>query len=276
MSPPPYIPPAPPGWHYQPTLGRWLWWDGIRWIDPGPPPEPTTQRWWPELPPIRFGAAVTSVVFLIAFFAIQQVVAAGDPDSVAVGIAAFGVLGLMVFGMPAVALLASRQFGSSGMLKSIGVRIRWIDLPLAIPGLIAMFVTIVATNLLFAAFQAPIGSNLEGYGDGGMPQSEYVFLIFISVIAAPIVEELLFRGALFRGLLDKMGLWPALILQGLIFGSMHYTPGQGWGNVNLIMSLGALGVLLGLMAKLTGRLGLPMVAHALFNFTSITLMYLSI
>lgn len=38
------IPPPSPGWYADPATGVWRWWDGYRWIDPGPVLPPSD---WP-------------------------------------------------------------------------------------------------------------------------------------------------------------------------------------------------------------------------------------
>ncbi len=49
---------------------------------------------------------------------------------------------------------------------------------------------------------------------------------FVTVILAPICEELVFRGALLGGLVKKTGIVPAVILSGLAFSLMHMNPEQ--------------------------------------------------
>lgn len=50
--------------------------------------------------------------------------------------------------------------------------------------------------------------------------------VFVTVILAPICEELVFRGALLGGLVKKTGVIPAVILSGLAFSLMHMNPDQ--------------------------------------------------
>ena len=279
-------PVAPPGWHFQPGVGRWLWWDGYRWIDPAatwspiPPnavsdPDEAPERWWPPLTPIRFPAAIVTAVFMVAMFATQLWVA-GSADEMGLGTAVLGlvVLAMSVLGMPAVALACAHHWGSRGALRSIGVRVRWIDLPLGVVTAVVMYAAMIVINLLTLGFGAETGSNLEGVGADGISGGYFLFLLVLAGLLAPITEELLFRGAMLRGLLDKLGTWPSLIVQSVIFGSMHFTPDQGWGNLNLILSLSVLGLCLGIITKATGRLGAAVIAHAIFNSANLLLLWL--
>ncbi|NLA35898.1 MAG: CPBP family intramembrane metalloprotease [Actinobacteria bacterium] len=288
MSQHAHAPIAPPGWHYQPALGRWLWWDGYGWIDPAanqPPPYSRHElagrseavdapgRWWPPLDPIGFGAAVLGIGFMAVMFVAQLLLGAADQDSGLVAVLALGFLMLSSAGMPAVALFASHRFGSKGVLRSIDLRVGWIDGLLCVPAAIGLLITLAIVNVMWTVLGGPVGTNLEELEAGGPDVFMFVLMFVLAGIIAPITEEMIFRGAIFRGLLSKMGLWPALVLQGLLFGAMHYTPGQGWGNLNLIISLGIMGIGLGVLTKLTGRLGLAILAHAVFNISQLTLLW---
>jgi membrane protease YdiL (CAAX protease family) len=96
---------------------------------------------------------------------------------------------------------------------------------------------------------------------------------FSTMIGAPIVEELFFRGLLQQALARfRMG---AVILQGLIFGVVHVTPGEGLGNVGIVGGLSAFGIVLGVAVRRTGRLGTAIVGHALFNAMAVIPILLS-
>ena len=51
-----------------------------------------------------------------------------------------------------------------------------------------------------------------------------VLSFVIVVLAAPIVEEIFFRGFLFRGLLATRGLWPAALISAALFAATHLDP----------------------------------------------------
>jgi membrane protease YdiL (CAAX protease family) len=80
-----------------------------------------------------------------------------------------------------------------------------------------------------------------------------------------VVEEIIFRGLLQRGLLSALPPWLAIAVQGLLFGAAHVSPERGMGNIGLALVLGAVGVVFGAAAYLTRRLAPTMVAHAIVN-----------
>jgi len=84
-------------------------------------------------------------------------------------------------------------------------------------------------------------------------------------LAAPLGEELIFRGILFRVARQRWG-WPrAAVLTALFFGVAHWAPWHLFGLV-------ALGLLLALLYQLTRSLLVPVAAHAAYNLVSLTLM----
>lgn len=85
-------------------------------------------------------------------------------------------------------------------------------------------------------------------------------------IASGILEELLFRGILFRLSSRIVGTWGALLFTSALFGLVHITnPGATWGSSVAIML--EAGVLLGAAYAVTGRLWLPIGMHMGWNFT---------
>ncbi|MCB1098990.1 MAG: CPBP family intramembrane metalloprotease [Verrucomicrobiae bacterium] len=84
--------------------------------------------------------------------------------------------------------------------------------------------------------------------------------IYSGVILAPIAEEILFRGWLQRMLTPICKVWPATILQAILFGVAHF--GQG---INGVAMTGSAGVALGLIFLYTGKLWPGILCHALIN-----------
>ncbi|NIS79455.1 MAG: CPBP family intramembrane metalloprotease [Anaerolineales bacterium] len=83
-----------------------------------------------------------------------------------------------------------------------------------------------------------------------------------AIILIPIVEETFFRGYLCRALVEKIGSWPGILLQALLF-SFH--PGhwvQGWPH---LMSIFAFGILAGWLIDRFGSIWAPIGAHAFAN-----------
>ena len=94
-----------------------------------------------------------------------------------------------------------------------------------------------------------------------------------AVVMAPIVEETLYRGLLFRALLRRVSPATAVFISALIFAAVHFL-----GDPNAFRSLpalAALGVILALRALRTGSLSSSILIHAGFNLTTTLLVLLA-
>ncbi len=99
--------------------------------------------------------------------------------------------------------------------------------------------------------------------------SDSVFYLVLSIItacvAAPIVEEFLFRGYIYGVLKQKTGTLFAMVVVGGIFAVVH-------GNLPALVPLWAFSILLCIAYEVTRSLWVPIGIHALFNVTNIVLM----
>lgn len=89
-----------------------------------------------------------------------------------------------------------------------------------------------------------------------------VMLGLSAVLIAPLTEEIIFRGFLFRNLRDTVGKGLAAVLSGLVFGLVHLHP-------TLILPLTGLGIALALLYEWTGSLWVPIAAHMAFNLLTL-------
>lgn len=89
-------------------------------------------------------------------------------------------------------------------------------------------------------------------------------LMGIAVILAPITEEIVFRGGLFRYFRTRIPRWLAIGLTSALFGALHVT----WGNLSGLPSFAPLAVLAAVFClayERTGLISTTIVAHAMFN-----------
>ena len=96
-----------------------------------------------------------------------------------------------------------------------------------------------------------------------------VSLILMTVILAPILEEILFRGIIMKGMVNN-NVKPAtaIIVSALIFGAVHFNPWQFAGA-------SLLGLVLGLVYYKTKSLLMPILLHAFNNLLSALMMMYS-
>jgi uncharacterized protein len=97
-------------------------------------------------------------------------------------------------------------------------------------------------------------------------------MIVLAVVLAPLTEELVFRGGLFRYLRSWAPHWVALVVSALLFASLHVN----WSTLEGLTSfvpLMVLAIMFSLAYERTGHIGTPIVAHALFNLNTIVLIF---
>ena len=90
-------------------------------------------------------------------------------------------------------------------------------------------------------------------------------LAFLAVVAAPVIEEILFRGVIFGGLTARWGVWPAAIVSGFAFAVIHF-------SLTAFVPLFLLALVLSYLYVRTGSLWIPIAFHALFNGVSLTIL----
>jgi CAAX protease family protein len=88
---------------------------------------------------------------------------------------------------------------------------------------------------------------------------------FVGALATAVVEEILFRGWLFRVVRDVGGTWLGVAVSALLFGLLHALNPGASATSTIAIALEA-GVLLALAYAATNRLWVPIGLHAGWNF----------
>ncbi len=160
---------------------------------------------------------------------------------------------------------ASRRWGTGDLGTDIGLTPRLADLGW---GPVIWFGALgaqLAVGAIVVALRVPLIGNTEGIDQISADRTYVVSLVITAVIAAPIVEEMVFRGVVMRGLRSRLPLAVVIVVQGLLFGAAHVDPVRGAGNVGLVLVLSGVGIAFGIAVALLGRIGPSIVAHAIFN-----------
>lgn len=227
----------------------------------GPPTRPSGG---PDLPPPRWRLADVAVGYLVGLVVGSLVESAwigahhGNADSL--GALVSGTVGLWV-GLLGAALWASRTLGTSSLRADFGLRFAWID-----PGVGAL-AGVAAQYVLPAIVYLPVRTDTRIMNQVGAPAQHItglahgpgvILLVLVLVVGAPVVEELFFRGLLLSALRARIGSVGAVLISAVLFGLAHFEPLQ-------FPVLALFGVLLGVLALRTGRLGPNICAHAAFN-----------
>ena len=84
----------------------------------------------------------------------------------------------------------------------------------------------------------------------------------VVIVFAPVAEEVFFRGFFFGALRGRFALLPAALINGVLFGLVHFT---GSGTLALLPILGVLGLVFCLVYERTGSLYPVIAMHAVNN-----------
>ncbi len=260
---------APAGWYADPDghpVARYF--DGHDWAPhtlfaPAPIPLAPPAAPHPSLPlKAAFGALAILLASLVSGRLLIDVLTRFDwPVLVYVA-----VLTTLAYGPSVVwCWYVSRKWGTGRLSADVGLRWRWSDAGWGPLIWISALVVQIAVAALILALDIPLTPNTERVSDIDADRA-YVFALAITaVVAAPIVEEMVFRGIVMRGLRARLGAAAAVAVQAIFFGMAHFDPVRGAGNIGLVMVLSSVGAAFGVGAYLLRRIGPTIVAHAIFN-----------
>jgi len=240
---------------------------------PIPPPLPLEERtawnaWWTWLWAISLfllWQIVLTVGMIIALFA-TGAVKVGDGtrelakaamdiamDGDVVGVLAFSTI---FFICPLCWLIGHLRNGWTGWEYLGQAKVRWWQWPL-------WGVITIACSIVFSLIAPYLG--IEG-PDPSMTQmadsTQFPILLYLGVgIAAPLVEEFMFRGVLYRGWREsRLGLWGTILLTSFCWAALHLQ--YPFVTIGYIFTLG---LVLGIAREKTGSLWVPIWMHALNN-----------
>jgi CAAX protease family protein len=223
-----------------------------------------------EPPPTRFpyanwgpGTAIVGVVVALAAgiaLGIPAVIAGHKPhnnnDLTTLGNIGVQLATALGFLLVPMAIAGQQGAGGKEILRRLGVR------PFR-PSAFKWMAAAIGAYLLFATFYSlvivePKQKDIaEGFG--AVPVQ-----VLLIVIAAPISEEVCFRGMLYGGLRKGMARIPAALVAGLIFGGLHALTG-----VTAVPPLMAFGFILCLLYEKTGSIVPGIMLHMLNNVVAL-------
>jgi membrane protease YdiL (CAAX protease family) len=127
---------------------------------------------------------------------------------------------------------------------------------------------LVITGTLLSAFTIGESTSTQGALElfsGNSAIEVRMALAISAVVFAPIFEEIIFRGFLYRNLRDVLGKTPAMLLTGFLFALVHL-------DLNLLLPLTGLGFALCLLFERSGSLLAPILVHAAWNLSQLAIL----
>ncbi len=222
---------------------------------------------------VAFLAAMTGAVVVASIPALGV---GGTWSSARRDAALLGV-GHSVFGIGAGVALAWLIASTAGGAKA-GLSVRWKDAWVG-AGALLLIAPLVVAMLALAPMAwwwitgerpDPVAHELLKLMMGTLADPWRLMLVATAVVGAPVVEELVYRAFLQSALVracDGAGInrWIGVVAAAAVFAGMHWSAVPVHGLVVLFV----LGVCFGVAFERSGRLGVPIVMHAIFNAANI-------
>jgi uncharacterized protein len=220
---------------------------------PGAPAgDPEAAGWGPA----RTLAALA--VFLVVVAIEATIVAAFDPDIETLG-ARLALQASLAATLVAVAFVAANPGRGLATAETLGLR---RPLRPAVKLSFLAYLVYIGCAVVIAALLSPEQEDVTrdlGYGEGALGSIAAGLLI---IGAAPLSEEVFFRGFLFSGLRRGAPFALAAVVSAGIWGLFHYTGADSWG---VVLQLTVFGLVLTWLYERTGSLWPPIALHLLNN-----------
>jgi membrane protease YdiL (CAAX protease family) len=273
-----------PGWFSDPFRRyAYRYWNGVIWtehvysgtydrdvlsIDSQQDARAPDGAWQASFGSLALSIAGLVIAFALSFLFVLPLLLLGHPG---------GNLALLVVseaglwaGLFGTCLLTSRRYGTGRVRTDFRLSFRWLDLLIGFVGAIVARCFAALVLIPFIHVVHTTGNpdhSLDSVTKSGA--SGWTVLVLLSCIGAPLFEELFFRGLLQGQLVERFGPGVAIAVTAVVFGAAHIANDPGIAGLLLALTVGAAGVVLGVVRHLTGRLGSSIATHALFNVTAI-------
>jgi uncharacterized protein len=136
----------------------------------------------------------------------------------------------------------------------------------AINGALAAYATFWLFSVLYQLILHPHGKQTVakdlGATNGGLL---LVLAAILVIVVAPAAEEFFFRGFFFRALRTRFSIVAAAVIDGLVFGAVHYTGSQ---TLSVLPVLAVLGFVFCMLYERTGSIVPGIAVHAVNNSIS--------
>lgn len=178
------------------------------------------------------------------------------------------MLAELEFLIPVVVLLFMDRFEvmRGTRMKLIGIRtILWTILFTILILPVTYYLNMVSQLFVPNAVNETVSYFATTVGQDIWAKPLWLNILYIAILP-PVVEEFIFRGALFQGF-RNCGLFKTAFFTALMFGLAH-------GNLNQFMYAFAIGMFLAYLVEASGSVFASMLAHALINGTTVVLVFL--
>ena len=108
----------------------------------------------------------------------------------------------------------------------------------------------------------------------GLPPLVTTLLVFLNTMMVGFSEEVMFRGVLFRASIERMSVWPAILLNMMLFGGVHafngFITGEFGAAIQQSFAAGMSGLVFIAIMLRTGSIWPAIIYHGLWDFALFT------
>ncbi|HYN90344.1 MAG TPA: type II CAAX endopeptidase family protein [Thermoleophilaceae bacterium] len=224
---------------------------------PEPPelPEAARPSWPPWYAPAALFGAFGAIV--VASFPLLPVILTFGISEAVAGIALLALL-LVQDGLLVLAALLLASLKRSPRRWHFGIRATrlWPTVGLTV----LAFALMLGFELGYIELFQVDETNVEDLGQGN-PVAGFAVALAV-IVVAPVAEEIFFRAFFYRALRTRLAVWSAALIDGLVFGALHF---QGTDTAIILPVIAVFGVGQCLVYERTGSLFAVIAIHAAFN-----------
>jgi len=163
-----------------------------------------------------------------------------------------------------------RRTGMYDLTELLGVaRKRISPFPgVVVPLVLGWFIALATSFVLVFRVQQPVTPFSE-WMDWAQPSWAFGAFVFAALVTGPFLEEVIFRGFFFQVIQDLKNTRWAFWIVAASFGLLHVE--QYWGDVAAVAIIFVIGIVLGLLRKMTGSVWSGVIMHYTFNIFMVVL-----
>ncbi|CAA9333042.1 MAG: hypothetical protein AVDCRST_MAG93-6286 [uncultured Chloroflexia bacterium] len=216
-------------------------------------------------------SAIGVVILALGWALLSPLLNLGDPQTLLESnpVLVSGIFGILVYGVVLVAIYLQIVRGRHTSWRNIGFRAP-PALPLALAPVIAVgqLTTVALLNALVLALTGQFENpQIEAIsGAGGFSWPNFILMLLLAGVAAPIVEETLFRGVLYGWLRIRVPIVLAVVVSAALFAGVHFIP-------ILLPALFVVGIILAVVYEWSQSLWVPILLHSIQNSVAVIVIF---
>ena len=231
--------------------------------EPAVPPDDAPIRW--GMGDAVLGLLLSLVVPTVVVVAVLGFTGREDLDDIDLWATALLQVPLWA-GLLGAPVWATYLKGGRSLAADFGLRMKPGDIPLGLAtGFVGQIVLLLLLTLVYNLLGVDldkVGETAEELTEGATDAVGVVLLVLIVGLAAPVFEELFYRGLWLRAIERRAGTVVAVIGSSVLFGLVHFEPYD-------LPALIGFGAIAAVLTVRTGQLGPAIWAHVAFNITAV-------